>query len=1101
MLTLKEPRLFVGRERERGLIQAFYQKAVQEDRFSVLWIEGEVGIGKTMLLAQDVYRVRESGAIVISVRFYQEALNSVVNLVAEAIRVNPGFDRFLKEPIAPTARSVATAIERLSSLRPTILLVEDIHFLPAEATAELSRLIQMLSDISVGMICTALPGECPARTTLLPWMSDRLSLPPLNLQEVETWLQTVNPSLAEDPQFVAAIHQATQGLPLLLESTFHALRKHHEKLESDLEELIFKVREQAAFSTEEVVLRFTANMNAEEVRAVEGLAIAGEIFSQESADILLAKKTALLSDLASKGIIAQASGTLSPFSGKKSQRPLWQFSHTLIYNYFLETNTATPEKVIELIQERTPIYSIAPFAYLAITECSTSTRATEVFQLLYSIVSTIPHTQHWLSTQQLCRLLLAFYQNHRQALDPTEAFLRLNLQQLYVSSLKESNPFSDETVQAINDYLKIAEAPATLIEAEHRLRALQSFIVHRSRIPQQVEESLNEFEELSTQFPTLKTCSASIEFLTWLAKGIRINPADQQVQRLQILFDQIQQTGSSSVHPHQQLELSVAMLRLYTSPKVQEEKKRIAAQVQRNILEELPPDDVWSAYILFLFEAGEVRSGWNMSLHLLEHKITHGSQPQIDVELHMLYAAGVFGAPLHYIKDEVLNLIDQFDMPRPIDGTLANTTYIQIAASMHSISIGQVFDNYVWSQDVLTTIGGDDPFVSEVLQLAFIDRQSEETTRNLLEHNAVPERIRFFAEAYVQGTENLPEEEIVKQAEAVFAKEVVNRASFYTLRTTITFLERIQLKGKDASGSLADRCKKQIGLALHKGLDWCYRKELLGFMEPLLSKSATYLSRTEQDEWMIRVQKLRSCLANEPSFPWTNPDTRLSLTMTGTIGIKQSYFSHRRIQGGRSRQVLGLMVINELMGQRLSLEEFREVAVGIEGNPHEAANTTRVVISRLRGILGKEAIIADGKSAPRLNLNHLRVDLLEAVSLLKRATNAARASKPREAFQNILAALSTVASDPAYPGLYGDFFDAARLDFEQLLRTSLLSVSALLNEENDLENRVVVLEQGLAFMPDDEELLAMLVENLIALGRNTEALNVRRRFERRRIAS
>lgn len=1074
-------------------MQAFCQRAVQEDRLSVLWIEGEIGIGKTMLAEQEASQLRHSGAIVISVRCYQETLLSMANLIADAIRVNPGFDSFLQEPIAPTVSSVASTLARFSSLRPTILIVEDIHCLPTEATAELSQFTRMLSDVPIGIMCTALPGECPARTALLPWISDTLWLPPFNFQEIESWLQAINPVLANNPQFVTDLHHATQGLPLLLESTFLSLRKQGA---SDHNTLITRVQEQTALSAEEIVLRFIQEMTDKERHGTEQLAVLGEVFSQEAADSLLGENTGILNSLEHKGILTQTTANPPPFIGKQSNRPLWQFSHTLIYNYFLKRSTVTPTVVAELIKDGAVLYSATPFVHVASAHFNTAAQATDIFQLLYRIVVATPITEHWLASQQLCRLLLGFYHNHRQELDPSEVSLRLNLQQLYVTSLKQAFPFAETTAHAVDEYLQLTQTPTTLLEAEHRLRALQFFTVHRSQIPQQVATNLNEFEALTKLFPELIQSPASIEFLIWLAKGTRITPAPQQVQRLQSLFHRTQKIADFKAHPHQQIALAIAMLRLYTEPEHKHEKTQLTKHIHHQIIAKQPPSAVWSAFILFLFECGEIRSGWNTLLCFYEQQAKYERQSEIDMELHKLYVACVFGTHLNHIEEELFGLVEHVSGKQIALEEFPGTTYIHIAACMYSIAIGQVFDNVAWTESTIAHIGGQDPYVSEVLQLVFISEQPKEIIRSLLQQGAVPERIRIFAEASIAEVNTLQEEELIVRAQSVFEQDIVDRATLYTLRTVLKFLERIQ-HPKDPSKSLADNCQKPIASALHKCLQWCYQKELLGFMEPLLAKSTQYLSRTELDEWMIRMQELRSGLAAEPLPTRKNTDTRLALTMTGTIGIRQSHFSHRRIQGGRSRQMLGLMVINELMGYRLSLDEFREVAVGIEGNPHEAANTTRVAISRLRTILGKEAIIADGKSAPRLNLDYLRVDLLDAIALLKSVRNAILERKPRDAFQSAIAALNTIVPEPAYPGLYGDFFDAARLDFEQLMRTSLLSVATLLKEENDLENRVEILERGLLFMPDDEEILATLVEALVSIGQNTEALNVRRRFERR----
>ena len=92
-------------------------------------------------------------------------------------------------------------------------------------------------------------------------------------------------------------------------------------------------------------------------------------------------------------------------------------------------------------------------------------------------------------------------------------------------------------------------------------------------------------------------------------------------------------------------------------------------------------------------------------------------------------------------------------------------------------------------------------------------------------------------------------------------------------------------------------------------------------------------------------------------------------------------------------------------------------------------------------------------------------------------------------------ALEIARGEVPFPALYDDFFEAAREDFEGLLRTTTLRVARGLVREGDATSAEGLLTRLHDIMPEDEEAGILLQNTLITLGRRAEAERVRMRRE------
>src|SRR5690606_1665975 len=134
-----------------------------------------------------------------------------------------------------------------------------------------------------------------------------------------------------------------------------------------------------------------------------------------------------------------------------------------------------------------------------------------------------------------------------------------------------------------------------------------------------------------------------------------------------------------------------------------------------------------------------------------------------------------------------------------------------------------------------------------------------------------------------------------------------------------------------------------------------------------------------------------------------------------------------------------------------------------------------------------EAILGNPEEAPRLNLEHIRVDAVEADRLFRQGNTAVRKEEPREAFGAISKGLQIVGGHTLLPTLYEEVFEDARRQFDVTMRDGTLGLIELLQDEEDDDQVIRLLRLAAQAMPYDEELAEMLSEQLQLVGRHVEA--------------
>lgn len=171
---------------------------------------------------------------------------------------------------------------------------------------------------------------------------------------------------------------------------------------------------------------------------------------------------------------------------------------------------------------------------------------------------------------------------------------------------------------------------------------------------------------------------------------------------------------------------------------------------------------------------------------------------------------------------------------------------------------------------------------------------------------------------------------------------------------------------------------------------------------------------------------------------------------------------------------------------KLELDEFNSIVTG-EDIPELGKTAMRTVRHRLRELLGDEPLILTDGEPMRFNLEIADVDIIDAFNYLKNAKKDLKNNKLNNAANNLIKVYNLIDGGVSFPGLYSNFFESLREDWENSLREITNNVCKSLLEEQDFIHAEAILEQAVKTLIGDEELSFLYEQTLIKQSKSAEA--------------
>lgn len=1073
---------FVGRAEELDRLVAFWRGTEESDRLRSALLIGEAGIGKSRLVEELIPRIEQAGGVVLHTRIYPGGLTSIAPIIARAIWSSRTARTLLRSEPEGSLGAVVATVTRLTRLRPTLLVIEDTDLLGEETLRELLQFVEALAQEPLALLTLSRPVEHAANAALERYRVEEIELSGLPTEhQAELWSRIfdINP----DPVVIDALATASRGNPLAVRSALRgAVRSGAIQPRSDGTGIDFLSSHHALEriflqNVESVPIGLIAHLTQEERKGAEQLAALGEIFAREAGEALVADSEILFQRLMAKGIIAISAWWTSPLPGPESHYPLYVFTHSLLHVHLSRAAAVEPSRMLGVVGRGLPLYSTVPIL-LSLRDNRTPAEEhspNQLYNALRRLLETAlrlnegSHWQNaleiWAGTKELIhRSRMLWQPDELRRLDCAIHDVRLHFFQ--------RGGYSDEYHRWVIHFRELTEETASVEEAEQRVSAL----LHHHEL---------EFR---------RSGSAGIEL--W-----------NEVELLIDRYPSLLETGTFGNYLHQIARIAWAGNSAELAEKVERQLNRMAAHSSSD------PDHVTMVhrkvgiYLLTRFETMEElrhrlqmlaeieRSSRKIDLNLLSQKIELFFRIGRFAELKETFAVALplYGAQgLHRLeyRYRFMSFLADFaatgrtdDFDHRLRELLESSRtvlpeqywrFVTNATANFALLQGEI----AWGARMVNRFPGDLrtlPLRSRILSA--LETNHPDALEDLLSNGAAgaasdaPVPIARMIRAIAGSTEDAT---LVDDLFACADLPLLSMQQAADLRLVLELILLAKEAGREVP--IVRNGKAIAGRVLASLLPWLAEREYLPALRSILGRFGAFLDEKGPGEWIERK--------GDYELP-TAGDERIRISMLGTILITRHGDAPYRVRGARLSSLLGLMVVDRMLHRPMTLSTLRRLAFDV-GDSEYGRKMFNAAVWRLREILGRDTIRTDGET-PRLDLDRVSVDVLQAGSLLERAAAGLRSAALIRAVPALLAALRITRGEVLFPGLYDDIFEAARDDFETRLREMAIDIAGALLHAGDAARAEEVLRQAMVAIPGDEDINALLRQALADLGRRAEA--------------
>lgn len=1091
---------FTGRRKELRHIQKFSHSAWEQDSLSVLWIAGEAGIGKSRLLLQAQSTLYSRQVVNLDICLYPDSTTSIISLLSDAMNAPTLFPKLLPAPIANNIPSVAAAIRRLVRLRPVVLFVQDLHLATKEAAEEFIELLNRLANEPLAVICTTRPGTSDIYKRTRQYQAGLIELQALSRSDL--WFILQHHGIRKEWKNITDIlHSRTSGNPLVIRAVLPELLTKLQQIQPSQKEVVLSlINENLRETLLSLPGAFLGNLPPALQKTVYQLASLGEIFSIEAVALFCENPEETLSELVACGIVTKSLQTIMPITGQASTPQPYTFTHSLLYEDLLKDVVADTEILLSLFEQDIPVYSLTPWKLIA--ESSLHNQSRERFiEFVERLCETIQALQ--LKELRHQEFAIKFQQIvHSVYLNNAERFENNAEKELYIEMLHtrlysvSATMHGKEHAEVIQEYHDLTLNPEDENTAAHHCLALSYLVLSQGNI-QQVKAATTTVVELAERFPGIWKRTEFINIIGHIAMRTKDMKSCAFIRDLILKALSIEHnlTHNSRALINTASQLTNCYTTNSSTPEQIAEGTKFVEQVRKTFMyeDELPLFFLLLSQVNILTHAGKILEAKQLLESASNPRIFESHVDTIFFARRLLYTLEfALGTDPARIDQDIAEHLESKQVPNQ---PAVPRSHIHLAFDL--ITDGILSGNIEWARAVATRLCNGNAslhrshmaFVEAILAKRLtpdtpIPEQPEDSTDNLA----------LLADAALH--EGRDRDVLVAEASRLLSVELCTLRTFLQIQLVISLTEAIA--EINPTYNLVDLLQKDIETALRNALKWAEEHNLPGFMKPLLEFTTKYLPQKEAVKWQGQIAKLQERVAHLRTLHVDSITTSnwTTISMIERITIQRPGHAPEAVQGARVRHVLGMMIANAMMPTPLSYADFRELATEKEGGEERAANYLRTLIARIRKMIGRENVITNGEEPPHLNLESTQVDLLKISDLLMQANDARHSRYPRKAKDAIVEALNILQDGPVFPGLYGEFFDAARLEFDRRLRDEVLGTAQFLEKEGDYVGAVEILRPAFRFTPFDDEITDILTNALDKLGQHTEAISTRKQWER-----
>jgi hypothetical protein len=1076
---------YIGRSAELDRLFEFWRGTTESQELRGALVLGEAGAGKSRLVEEVTPKIVSAGGVVVHVKLFPGGTTSIAPLISHALWFSAAGRQLLKKEPEGTMVSVTMALGRLARLRPTMLVIEDIHLLSGESLGEFASLLEGLSDQTISVLSLARPVELKARGVIERYLVEEIRLDALGEQDLLSLWQGLF-GTSPDHEIVQGLLRTTRGNALALRSALRGLLKSDALAHDPLTDS-WRVAISGSSLAEalERNVRFlsegmAAYLSDEEKHLAEELASLGEVFSREAAGTILDDAERAIEVLTFKGIVA-ISAPITPLPGPGSAHSPLAFTHTLLHKHLTEHASPHIERIIRVIGSGLPLYSVLPFQLLAGKEEVPEILLEEIYRAIdrsLSIAYSLDKSSDWEMARPVLKAAEVLAETCREHQTEEERRqLRIRLLDCRLTLLHRED-HTEEFRSLLNELLDLTDDDLAESMLTHRISALRYlFRRERKRDIAICRGAWDEVEDLVERFPSLRSSYSFMLFLQTSALFTNTESDSEMTLRAERHFTSVLDSGqiSEELRRFAMQEVAPQFLGTFSTAEQLNERMTLLAEIEAYSGE----DDltVKTRKLAFLEGLGHADEAVRLADDIIPRLRDRGlTRHIVQCSIIRLSALAWFGSSLEEIEAQAERL--QGNAPEDIREALRLRLGLRLAKT------GVLRNDPVWTRHIIDRFL-DDERKLDARERVILAAGEGHLTSTLAEIQQTPQDdpLDLLTPLLLGNEDAEVAEEAIRE---ILHSPILTRDSILEIYLTLDLIEALAADRKHVK--LVADAGPGIHQAIVAMLEWLAERSLFGGMTPILKKYGKHLATKELASWQTRTGKIAERHRIREAVE--QADHRMRISMLGTIEARYPNGEVHQLRGVRLRTLLGLMVVDQMLDRPFSYREFCRFAASGEEDQERARKMMNMGVLRLREAIGTDAILTSAET-PRLNPAYVRVDLLEANRRLREGAQAAREGALVRAVAPLVEALDLTCGQVPFPGLYDDFFEAAREDFEFGLRSAIIDVSQGLLREGDAASAEQVLRRGFDAMPDDEEIAELLRETLIELGKRIEAERVR----------
>jgi DNA-binding SARP family transcriptional activator len=1062
---------FVGRADECARISAFWRGTYEAHGLRIQVLTGEAGIGKSRLIAESIPAILDGGGAVVHVRLVPEATTSMVGPLAQAL-MHVESSRATTAPIEPSLPGVAYSLRRLARLRATILIIEDLHLLPADSVNELSTLLASLADESLAVLCAMRPVVTPSRAALERFVVDEIGLQGLAEKSIDEmwWIMTEG---APPTELTGALHSTTLGNPLALRSALRGAiasgalapsSGHDWRLVEERPAFLRRLADSVGMVVEGLTLTLTPKQRS----STERLAMLGEVFSREAAALVIDDAGGTIDELVDSGILAAAPASAAPFGRDVDARSLLAFTHSLLHRALLERAASDVAAIAHVLVAGAPICSLVPLQ-LVREHCDAIPQAlvAEVVVALATLIDWIDTTPDWRTADWLFDVAERLVDRLGE---PDRSTIRLELERTRLETSHRGTP--DERKAIADRILRCTESPMEPFAGAARMAAvsLQVWLGHDT-----TERGFAAVDAILERFPTLSSHLSYANALYVIGSAL-IFGDDRSGGAMARFIERVDTALATPLLERAVRErlLAASIFTLFGHFRSSADRDVTFARF----------DELTHESITIRTQAEMVRASRLMNVGRL-------AQANADAARVLVHYDSV-GLNRYALASSIITILCRWsstdataelepEIDRISDGLVANERlffrrHLGINLATFSLLKGDVAAATRYASCFpggLVRFGA--PVIRALGLEVPVDHHGTEDRR---------ESVVLDALAALEGDVDGDDAGSVTAIREAIDLEIVEIYDLVDLTALLTRASTVQLPP-----ALDD----SFAGAAERALEWLTEpgRSIRRFMPSFVERLVHFGGSRGAARWREAIEQLRrseEAAARDEATGW------IVASIVGTVSVTLPGAETKRLQGGRMRRLFAVLVAALLLKEELESDELAELVAGEDATERETrASIVKKTVHRLREIVGFDAV-RTVKGAPRLNTDRVRVDLLEANALLDRSLESLRQGSTLAACHALRTSLAMTAGEVVFPSLYDSFFEAARDEFEGRQRRCVLKLAHHLIADGAAEEACALMRTALDALPGDDEIAELLQNGLLGIGRFLDAERIRMRM-------